>query len=221
MANQTIAVTEPLYDYLLKVSLRETQEMQDLRATTAELPERGMQMSPDQAQFMQMLVRLTGAKQVLEIGTFTGYSALAMALALPEDGKIVACDVSDEWTSIGRRYWEKAGVADMIDLRIAPALETLQAMMDDPGRQNSFDLAFIDADKDHYPHYYEICLDLVRSGGLIVIDNVLWGGGVIDESRQDESTQMIRSLNEALHGDERIDLSLVPIGDGLTLARKR
>ena len=221
MANRTIQMTDPLYDYLLAVSLREPQVMTDLRTETAQLAERGMQMSPDEAQFMGMLVKLIGAKRTLEIGTFTGYSALAVALALPEDGCIVACDVSDEWTSIGRRHWQQAGVAHKIDLRIAPAVETLRDMVADPAQYSSFDFAFIDADKDNYDRYYEFCLQLVRPGGLITIDNVLWSGDVIDEQRQDASTQAIRQLNAKLHQDSRVDLSLVPIGDGLTLARKK
>lgn len=221
MANRTITLTDPLHDYMLDVSLREPAVMGDLRKETAKLEERGMQMSPDQAQFMQMLVKLVGAKRALEVGTFTGYSALAVALALPEDGELVACDVSEEWTSIGKPFWARAGVAAKIDLRLGPAVDTLREMVGDPDQHASFDFAFIDADKTNYKHYYEAALKLVRPGGLITVDNVLWGGGVIDSSRRDESTLAIRELNRMIHADDRVDVSLVPIGDGVTLARKR
>lgn len=221
MANRTIALTAPLYEYLLDVSLREHPSMAALRAETATLAERECQMSPDQAQFMALLAKLMGVRRALEIGVFTGYSALAVALALPDDGHLLACDVSAEWTARGRRYWEEAGVAHKIDLRLAPARATLDGLLADPAQHDSYDFAFIDADKPNYPYYYEQCLQLVRPGGLIAIDNVLWGGGVIDESRQDPSTQVIRKLNADLAKDARVDLSLVPIGDGLTLARKR
>lgn len=179
-----------------------------------------MQIGPGQGQFLALLLKLLGARRVLEIGTFTGYSALWMALALPEDGKLIACDVSAAYTSIGRRSWQEAGVAHKIDLRIAPASETLRTLLAE-GQAGSFDLAFIDADKEGYAGYYEQCLQLVRPGGLIAIDNVLWGGAVADDAAQDADTQALRALNARLHVDERIDLSLLPIGDGLTLARKR
>ncbi len=221
MANRMTAMTDPLYDYLLSVSVREPEVMRDLRAETATLAEGGMQIGPEQGQFMSSLVKLLGAKRTLEIGTFTGYSALTVALALPEDGRLVACDVSEEWTSIGRRYWERAGVAHKIDLRIGPGKETLAKMVADSSQHNSFDFAFIDADKSNYGAYFEHCMKLVRPGGLIAIDNVLWGGSVVDESDQTPDTVAIRELNAKLYQDQRIDLSLVPIGDGLTLARKR
>lgn len=195
--------------------------MRDLRTETATLAEAGMQIGPEQAQFMSLLIKLIGAKRTLELGTFTGYSALTVALALPEDGQIVACDVSDEWTSIGRRYWEEAGVAHKIDLRIAPALETISKLSTDASQQNTFDFAFIDADKENYGAYFEHCMKLVRPGGLIAIDNVLRGGAVVDKSDQDAGTAEIRELNAKLAYDERVDVSLVPIGDGLTLVRKR
>jgi caffeoyl-CoA O-methyltransferase len=221
MANRTINMSEALHNYLLEVSVREDAVMAALRSETYTLKERGMQMAPEQAQFMGLLVKLLGVKRALEIGVFTGYSALAVALALPDDGRLLACDVSETWTGIGKRYWEQAGVAHKIDLRIAPALETLTQLVDDPQQHNSFDFAFIDADKGNYPHYYEHCLQLLRPGGLIVIDNVLWGGGVIDPADQGEGVTTIRQLNRDIHADARVDVSLVPIGDGMTLARKR
>lgn len=221
MANQTLSITEPLHAYLLSVSLRENEPMTQLRAETAKLAARGMQMAPEQAQFLAFLVKATGVRRALEVGVFTGYSALAVAQALPEEGELIACDVSEEWTSLGRRFWEEAGVAHKIDLRLAPAVETLADLLRDEANRGAFDFAFIDADKNNYDTYYEQCLQLVRAGGLIVVDNVLWGGGVIDESRQDADTLAIRALNRKLHADSRVDLSLVPIGDGMTLARKR
>jgi caffeoyl-CoA O-methyltransferase len=179
-----------------------------------------MQIAPDQGQFMAFLIRLIGAKKALEVGVFTGYSSLCVALALPPEGKLIACDISEEYTAIARRYWQKAGVTDKIDLRIAPALETLDQLVT-AGQTNSFDFAFIDADKENYLNYYERALQLVRPGGLIAVDNVLWGGAVADPAVQDESTQAIRAFNQTLHRDERVDLSLVAIADGLTLAMKR
>jgi caffeoyl-CoA O-methyltransferase len=221
MANRTIKMTDPLYDYMLSVSVCEPEVLRDLRAETAKLAEAGMQIGAEQGQFMTLLVRLIGAKRTLEVGTFTGYSALTVALALPADGQVIACDVSEEWTSIGRRYWQRAGVAHKIDLRIAPGNETLAKLVADHSQHNSFDFAFIDADKSNYGSYYEYCIQLVRPGGLIAVDNVLWSGGVIDPSDQRPDTLAIRALNAKLHDDERVDVSLVPIGDGLMLARKR
>ena len=221
MANRTTVLTDPLYEYLLSVSVREPQVLADLRAETAKLAEAGMQIGPEQGQFMNMLVKLIGAKRTLEVGTFTGYSALAVALALPEDGHVIACDVSEQWTSIGRRYWEQAGVAHKIDLRIGPGAETLGKLTADASQHNSFDFAFIDADKSNYGVYYEHAIQLVRPGGLIAVDNVLWGGGVVDDGNQETDTVAIRQLNAKLHSDERVDVSLVPIGDGIMLARKR
>lgn len=220
MSKRTITLDDRLYDYLHAVSLREPALLARLREETAALPEARMQIAPEQGQFMAMLVRVMNAREILEIGTFTGYSALAMALALPPDGHIVACDVSAEWTAIGRRYWREAGVAERIELRLAPAIETLEALLADGG-EDRFDFAFIDADKSGYHAYYEACLKLVRPGGLIVVDNTLWDGRVADDSVQDANTRAIRAFNAALHDDVRIDLSLVPIGDGLTLARRR
>lgn len=220
MPKQSIGLDNQLYNYLLSVSLREPEILLKLRQETASHPRSGMQISPEQGQFMRLLVQLIGAKKTLEVGVFTGYSSLSVALALPADGKIIAADVSEEFTAIARRYWQEAGVADKIDLRLAPALETLDHLLA-TGQAETFDFAFIDADKENYDGYYERSLQLVRPGGLIAIDNVLWSGQVAEEQNQDESTQAIRALNEKLHHDERITLSLVPIADGLTLAIKR
>ena len=220
MPKQTIGLDDRLYNYLLSVSLREPEILRQLRQETNNHPQAIMQISPEQSQFMALLVQLLGAKKTLEVGVFTGYSSLSVALALPPDGKIIACDVSEEYTAIARRYWQKAGVADKIDLRLAPALETLDRLLAD-GQAETFDFAFIDADKVNYEGYYERSLQLVRPGGLIAIDNVLWGGKVADSQFQNSSTLAIRALNQKLHHDERITLSLVPIADGLTLALKR
>jgi predicted O-methyltransferase YrrM len=219
MSNRTLGLSDALYDYLLSVSLREPEILAELRGETMAMAERSMQIAPEQGQFMALLVRLTGARRILEIGTFTGYSALAMALALPPDGRIVACDVSEAWTAVARRYWRRAGVEARIELRLAPATETLDALIAE-GAEASFDFAFIDADKGRYLDYYERSLTLLRSGGLIAIDNTLWGGSVADPAKTDADTAAIRAFNAALHDDPRVELSLVPIGDGLTLARK-
>jgi caffeoyl-CoA O-methyltransferase len=220
MSSRTINMPPDLHDYLLSVSVREPEVLRRLREETAPLESAGMQISPEQGQFMSLLIKLLGARRVLEIGTFTGYSSTRVALALPEDGELIACDVSEEWTTIARRYWKEAGVDHKITLHLGPAVDTLQQLVDQ-GQQNSFDFAFIDADKENYGRYYEYALELVRPGGLIGIDNVLWGGNIIDQERQDPSTQAIRALNEKASRDERVDVSLVPIGDGLTLLRKR
>jgi predicted O-methyltransferase YrrM len=209
-----------VYDYLLSVSLREPDVAKRLREETGTLKRASMQIGPEQAQFMALLVEIMGARRVLEIGTFTGYSALSMARALPDDGRLVTCDVNREWTDIARRYWAEAGLAERIELRLAPAAETLAALIGDTTKPR-FDFAFIDADKESYAHYYEQCLKLVRPGGLIAIDNVLWSGKVIDADADDVSTRAIREFNRALHKDPRVAISLVPIGDGLTLARIR
>lgn len=209
-----------LYDYILDVSLREPSILRRLREETAGLEQARMQIGPDQGQFMALLVELMGARNTLEVGTFTGYSALAVALALPNDGRLVACDVSEEWTAIGRPYWEEAGVADKIDLRLAPALETLDALLAE-GLAGTFDFAFIDADKEGYEAYFERALELIRPGGLIALDNTLWEGKVLDPQVTDVNTEAIRRINTKLARDERVTLSLLPIGDGLTLARKR
>ena len=220
MSTRTLGLEAPLYDYLLSVSLREAPVLARLRAETASHPKVNMQIAPEQGQFMALLARLIGARQCIEIGVFTGYSSLAIALALPDGGRIVACDVSDEYTSVARRYWAEAGVQDKVDLRLAPAAETLQGLIAG-GESGRYDFGFIDADKGGYADYYERLLVLLRRGGLIAVDNTLWGGSVADAADQDPDTRAIRAFNEKLHADERVDLSLVPIGDGLTLARKR
>ena len=220
MSNRSIALTDTLYAYLLDVSLRESDLQRRLREETAADPMARMQISPEQGQFMALLARLVGARLCIEVGVFTGYSSLAVALALPDDGRILACDVSEEWTAVARRYWAEAGVAGRNDLRLAPALSTLDALLA-AGGAGTYDLAFIDADKVNYVAYYERLLQLVRPGGLICVDNTLWSGRVADPEVADEDTVALRHFNEYLHRDERVDLSLVPIGDGLTLARKR
>ena len=219
MANRTLNLDDSLYAYVLAHSLREHPQQTALREATKAHPHAGMQIGPEQGQFMALLVRLIGARRTLEIGVFTGYSALSVALALPDDGHVLACDVSDEYTRIGKPYWEAAGVAHKIHLTLAPARATLDARLAN-GEANAFDFAFIDADKTAYDDYYERCLMLVRPGGLIAIDNVLWGGSVAEPATTAD-TAALQALNDKLHRDERIDLSLLPIGDGLTLARKR
>ncbi|MSO94098.1 MAG: SAM-dependent methyltransferase [Rhodospirillales bacterium] len=220
MSSRPTAISDALYQYLLSVSLREPEIMRRLREETSEMPGANMQIAPDQGQFMALLVELIGARRTIEIGTFTGYSALAVARALPKDGRVVACDVSEEYTSVARRYWKEAGVADKIELRIGPGLNSLDALIKE-GKKESFDFAFIDADKANYQGYYDRCMTLVRKGGLIAVDNVLWNGAVIDPAKKDEDTAAIRRFNEALKKDERVSLSMLPIADGLTLARKR
>jgi predicted O-methyltransferase YrrM len=219
MSKHTLNLNDSLYDYLLSASLREHEILQQLRAETADLPGAVMQIAPEQGQFMALLVTLMGAQKTLEIGVFTGYSSLSVALALPPDGKIIACDINAESTAIARRYWQAAGVADKIDLRLGPGLETLDQLLAD-GHASTFDFAFIDADKRNQWNYYERSLQLIRPGGLIAIDNVLWGGTVADLNNQENSTQAIRAFNQKLHHDQRVALSLVPIADGLSLAMK-
>jgi predicted O-methyltransferase YrrM len=219
MAHRSLNVDETLYDYLLSHSLREHPSQRALREATRAHPHAGMQIGPEQGQFMALLVKLIGARRAIEVGVFTGYSALAVALALPEDGHLLACDISTEYTSIGRQHWEAAGMAHKIELCIAPALATLDARLA-AGGAGSYDFAFIDADKTGYDAYYERCLKLLRPGGLIAIDNVLWSGSVARPAK-DADTAALQALNTKLHSDARIDISLLPIGDGLTLARKR
>jgi len=220
MSNRSIMLTDSLYEYMTDVSLRESPLLLALREETSELTQRAMQISPEQGQFMALLARLTGARRCLEVGVFTGYSSLVTALALPDDGSIVACDVSEEWTAVARRYWLKAGVAHKIELRLAPATETLDDLLE-KGRAGTFDFAFIDADKTNYLAYYERTLALLRAGGLALVDNTLWSGRVADPEVADADTVALRHFNEVVHRDERVDLSLLPMGDGLTVVRKR
>jgi predicted O-methyltransferase YrrM len=215
MARGAVDLPPKLAAYVAAVGTRETAVQRRLRAATRRIPMGGMQIGPDQAALMQVLVRALGARRCLEIGTFTGYSALAVALALPPGGRIVCCDVSEEWTSVARRYWKMAGVERKISLRLAPALDTLKNLT------GPFDFAFIDADKENYRKYYERCLKLVRRGGVIAIDNTLWYSRVLDRRDHSIDTRAIRAFNRKLRGDRRVDISLVPIGDGLTLAVKR
>jgi predicted O-methyltransferase YrrM len=215
-----LQVDERLYSYIVDQSVRDHPALAALREVTSGMKGGGMQIGPDQGQFMQLLVKLIGARNCIEIGVFTGYSSLAVALALPPDGKIVACDVDEDWTAIARKHWKMAGVEGKIDLRLAPATETLDKLLA-AGGAGRYDFAFIDADKPNYLAYYERCLKLLRVGGLIAIDNTLWSGDVVNPGKTDENTVAIRAVNEALRNDERIDVALLAIGDGLTLARKR
>jgi predicted O-methyltransferase YrrM len=218
MSNKTVPMTDALYEYVLENWLREPELLARLRRETAAMPNANMQISPDQGQLMRLLARVLGVRRYLEVGVFTGYSSLSVALGMPDDGRIVACDVSEEFTSVARRYWNEAGVADRIDLRLAPGVDTLDALL---GEGAEFDMAFIDADKPNYPHYYERCLQLVRPGGLILIDNVLWDGKVADAGVQDESTNAMREFNRKLAEDKRVDIALIPIADGLTCVTRR
>jgi predicted O-methyltransferase YrrM len=220
MSSRHITLTDRLQRYLAEASRPEPEILRQLREETAGMPGAGMQIGPDQGQLMALLIRLTGARRCLEIGTFTGYSALAVALALPDDGRIVCCDVNERTTAMAQRYWRMAGVAGKIELRLGPAVETLSALVA-AGEAGRFDFAFIDADKDNYDAYYEASLRLLRRGGLIAIDNVLWGGAVADPRYQDADTAALRALNRKLRDDERVEPCMLPIGDGLTLARIR
>lgn len=220
MSTQTTPLSDELHQYLLDVSLREPPVMQRLREMTMTLPERNMQIAPEQGQFMTLLLQIMGARRCIEIGTFTGYGTLAIARGIPGDGEVLACDISEQWTDMAQPYWRESGVADRIRLRIAPALETLRALLE-AGEAGQWDFAFIDADKSGYREYCENCLQLLRPGGVIAVDNTLWHGHVVDQKDPDTDTRAIRAFNEALHRDERVDISLVPIGDGLTLARKK
>ncbi len=220
MSNQTLNLTPKLYQYLLSVSLHEAPVLKSLREETSRLSGHKMQISPEQGQFMALLIELIGAKKTLEVGVYTGYSSLAVALALPADGRITACDINTESSDIAKSFWQKAGVMEKIELKIAPALETLDQLIAE-GESNTFDFIFIDADKQNYSNYYERSLSLVRPGGLILIDNVLWSGHVADSTNNDMQTEAIRQLNQKIFEDTRISMSLLPLGDGLTLVRKR
>ncbi len=220
MSNQTLNLTPALYDYLLKTSSRETDLLKELRLETANDPMARMQIAPEQGQFMHLLVKLMRATRIVEVGTFTGYSSLVMAQAMPDEGTMVCCDVSEEWTNIAKRYWKSAGVEEKIKLTLAPAIDTLNGLLVE-GQARTFDLAFIDADKENYDAYYESCLRLMRPGGLILIDNTLWGGDVADPVIQDVDTKAIRALNAKLLTDKRIELSHLPMADGLTLCMKK
>ena len=219
MSNKTLALDDRLYDYLLSVSLREPDILARLREETLHRADAEMQIAPEQGQFMALLLKLIGARRSLEVGTFTGYSALVCALALPEDGQLIALDINEETTAIAQRYWAEAGVENKIELQLGPAEDSLRNLIDG-GDQGSFDFVFIDADKTGYPTYYEMGLQLLRPGGVLAFDNVLWAGRVADPGAGDDDTQALRALNVQLHADPRVDISMVPIGDGLTLARK-
>ena len=220
MTRRSLDLTDELYDYLLEISLREPPVMTRLRAETAAMPRAGMQIAPEQGQFMGLLVELIGARLCLELGTFTGYSALAIAEALPPDGRLICCDIDAEATALAERYWAEAGLSDRIQLRLGRALDTL-AEIEREYPPGSFDLVFIDADKQPYDRYYETALRLLRRGGLVLLDNVLWMGRVADPARNDPDTAALKRLNQKIHGDARVSLSVLPLGDGLTIARKR
>jgi predicted O-methyltransferase YrrM len=220
MTTRTLSVTDDIHRYLVEHSVREHPLLAKLRQVTASMPNAQMQIGPEQGQFMALLARLIGARRCIEVGVFTGYSSLAVALALPEDGRIVACDVSEEWTTIARNFWREAGVQHKVELKLQPAAKTLEELLA-AGGANGYDFAFIDADKPAYGTYYELLLKLVRPGGLITVDNTLWSGDVANPAKNDANTVAMREFNDRLHRDERIDLSLLPVGDGLTLARKK
>ncbi len=220
MSTETLGLDARVQEYLRTVSVQESAALQGLREKTASLPEHFMQISPEQGQFLQLLAKLINAREAIEVGTYTGYSALCLAQAVGPQGRVVCCDLSEEWTAIGRPFWEQAGVDDRIDLRLAPALETLAALSQE-GASARFDMAFIDADKENYQAYYEHLLELVRPGGLIAVDNTLWSGRVADPGEQDAETVAIREFNQQLAQDNRVFSCLVPISDGVTLIRKR
>ena len=220
MSRKTLPLDDRLSDYLLSVGVREPEAARALREETAGRPESNMQIAPEQGQFLDFLIRALGVRRAIEVGVYTGYSALITALALPADGELIACDINPEWTAIGQRYWRQAGVSDRIRLHLRPALDTLNALIG-AGESGRFDFAFIDADKEGYPDYFEACLKLMRPGGVIAVDNTLWSGHVADPAVQDADTAALRAFNAALRADSRVDLCLLPIADGLTLLRKR
>lgn len=220
MAGRMLSITEDIHRYLIAHSVREPEVLARLREVTVTMPHSQMQIGPEQGQFMALLAKLVGARRCIEVGVYTGYSSLAVALALPDDGRILACDVNEEWTSVARRFWREAGVDHKIELKLQPAADTLDALIA-AGESGRYDFAFIDADKPSYALYYERLLELLRPGGLIAADNTLWSGRVADAGVLDSDTVALRAFNDKLHGDERVDLSLLPVGDGLTLARKR
>jgi caffeoyl-CoA O-methyltransferase len=219
VSTKSIGLSDELHEYLLKVGVREPEILRRLRDETAALPQGSMQISPEQGAFFALLVGLMDARTYLEVGTFTGYSSLSVAMALPADGRLTCCDISPEWTDVARRYWAEAGVADHVDLRLGPAVETLDALIAE-GAGGSYDFAFLDADKGNYAAYYERILGLLRPGGLLAIDNVLWSGRVIDPAQEDEDTEALRELNRRIATDARVQVVMLPIGDGLTLVRK-
>lgn len=220
MSRKTLPLDDRLSDYLLSVGVREPEAARALREETAGRPESNMQIAPEQGQFLDFLIRALSVRRAIEVGVYTGYSALITALALPADGELIACDINPEWTAIGQRYWRQAGVSDRIRLHLRPALDTLNALIG-AGESGRFDFAFIDADKEGYPDYFEACLKLMRPGGVIAVDNTLWSGHVADPAVQDADTAALRAFNAALRADSRVDLCLLPIADGLTLLRKR
>ena len=220
MSRKTLPLDDRLSDYLLSVGVREPEAARALREETAGRPESNMQIAPEQGQFLDFLIRALGVRRAIEVGVYTGYSALITALALPADGELIACDINPEWTAIGQRYWRQAGVSDRIRLHLRPALDTLNALIG-AGESGRFDFAFIDADKEGYPDYFEACLKLMRPGGVIAVDNTLWSGHVADPAVQDADTAALRAFNAALRADSRVDLCLLPLADGLTLLRKR
>jgi len=219
LSNRTLSIDDRVYDYLLSVSLKESELLTQLREETAGIEFSEMQIAPEQGQFMALLVKLMGARRALEIGTFTGYSSVVIASALPEDGELVCCDDSEEWTSMARKYWQQAGLEDRINFKLGDAAKTLQTLVDQ-GQEGTFDFIFIDADKQNYPLYYELSLKLLRAGGLIAVDNTLWSGDVADPGNDEPGTRAIRRFNEILKQDQRVEISLVTIGDGLTLVHK-
>lgn len=217
MKKRSLNLTDDLYQYMLDVSVREPELALELRTETAKMLAAALQSPPEESQFIVLILKLMNAKRIIEIGTFTGYTTLLMAMNMPSDGKIIACDVDDKWTSLGRKYWKRAGVEDRIDLRIAPAEETLRELIH-TGHNNMYDFIFIDADKESYVKYYELATKLVRIGGIIAVDNVFWNGSVINELNHGSDVEAIRQVNEMIYQDQRYSISMVPIGDGLTLA---